>query len=54
MDSMRSLPSQTEHPAKKVYSTPTLVDLGAVEQLSLAGTGAVVEGPGSTNRLRRP
>jgi hypothetical protein len=54
MDSLRSLPSQREQAAKKAYSTPTLIDLGAVEELSLAGTGSVKEGPGSTNRKRHP
>jgi hypothetical protein len=54
VDSHRSLPSQEEQAAKKAYSTPRLVDLGAVEELSLAGTGSVAEGPGSKNSKKHP
>jgi hypothetical protein len=54
MDSLRSLPSQEERAAKKAYSTPTLVDLGSVEELSLAGTGSLTEGQHSTDVKRHP
>jgi len=48
MDSLHSLPSRDQL-AKRPYSTPTVVDLGAVEQLSLAGAAGSAEGPGSKN-----
>ncbi len=54
MDSLHPSPSQQEPAVKKPYSSPKLVDLGAIEELSLAGSGAVAEGPGSTNKKRKP
>jgi hypothetical protein len=54
MNPLRSLPSQKEEAVKKVYSTPALVDLGTVEELSLAGTGSIKEGPGSMNPKKKP
>jgi hypothetical protein len=53
MDSIHTSPSQEEQ-AKKPYSAPQLVDLGAVEELSMAGAGSQTEGPGSTNRKKKP
>jgi hypothetical protein len=46
MDSLRSLPSQREHAAKKAYSTPALADLGAVAHLSRGGTAHAAETTG--------
>jgi hypothetical protein len=54
MDSLHSSPTQDESAPKKPYTSPKLVDLGAVEELSRAGSGTVTEGPGSTNRRRKP
>jgi hypothetical protein len=54
MDSPRSSPSQKEPAAKKPYSAPKLTDLGAIEKLSMAGSGAQAEGMGSTNVKRHP
>ena len=54
MDSLRSLPSQEQQAAKKAYSTPTLVDLGSVGELSQAGTGTLAEGMHSTDTKRHP
>ena len=39
---------------KRPYSSPRLVDLGAIEELSLAGSGALVEGMSSPDKKRKP
>jgi hypothetical protein len=53
MDSVPSLPPQKERATKRAYSTPVLVDLGTVEELSLAGVGSVAEGPSSMNPKKK-
>jgi hypothetical protein len=53
MDSLHSSPAEKDA-AKKPYSSPKLLDLGAIEELSLAGSGAQMEGPGSTNVKKKP
>ncbi len=54
MDSIHSSPSREEHATKKPYAAPRLVDLGAIQELSLAGSGTQSEGPGSMNVKRKP
>lgn len=54
MDSLHTSPFHHEPSVKKPYSSPRLVDLGAIEELSLAGSGTQAEGPGSMNVKRKP
>ena len=54
MDFQSSSPKQAEEAKKKVYSAPQVTDLGAIEQLSLGGSGPVMEGMQMTNRMKRP
>jgi hypothetical protein len=54
MDSLHLSLGQKEPTSKKPYASPRLVDLGAIEELSLAGSGAIMEGPGSTNPKKKP
>jgi hypothetical protein len=55
MDSHGSVPAHEEQTAKKPYSTPQLVDLGAIGQLSLGGSGIIRENmPGGPNRMKHP
>jgi hypothetical protein len=55
MDSRGSSPVPGEQAAKKAYSAPQLTDLGAIEQLALGGSGAMMENmPGGPNMTKRP
>lgn len=40
---------------KRAYSVPTLVEFGAIQQISLGGTGSVAENmPGGPNQMKHP
>jgi hypothetical protein len=52
MDSQGPLPQQPA--AKKVYSAPKLVDIGAIEQIALGGVGSVRENAAMTNKMKHP
>jgi hypothetical protein len=54
MDSHGASPRREEPVAKKAYSTPQLIDLGAIEQLSLGGSGIVMENAAMTNKMKHP
>jgi hypothetical protein len=54
MDSLHSSPTQNESAPKKPYTSPKLLDLGAVEELSMAGSGMLTEGQHSTDKKRKP
>jgi len=54
MNPLHSSSPEREPAPKKPYSAPKLADLGAIEELSLAGSGAIAEGHGSTNLKRHP
>ncbi len=54
MDSRGSSPLHVEQVAKKAYSTPQVMDLGAIGQLSLGGSGLIMENAAMTNMMKRP
>lgn len=41
-------------PGKRAYSVPTLVEFGAIQQISLGGTGTVAEMLAMTNLMKHP
>jgi len=40
--------------SNKNYSSPTLVEFGPIQQISLGGTGSVVENAQMTNTMKHP
>lgn len=52
MDSKVSMPSRGQQSEKKAYSSPTLVDIGAIEQIALGGTGTVAENAQMINLMK--
>jgi len=39
---------------KKNYSSPTLVEFGPIQQISLGGSGSVMENMAMTNLMKHP
>lgn len=54
MDSKTSMPSHGQHTGKKAYSSPSLADLGSIEEFALGGVGSVMEMMQMTNLMKHP
>ncbi len=54
MDSKASLPSHGQYNEKMAYSSPSLVDLGSIEEFALGGVGSIPEMMAMTNLMKHP
>jgi hypothetical protein len=54
MDSKAALPSREQPTGKGPYSSPSLVDLGSIEEFALGGVGSVIEMAQMTNLMKHP
>jgi hypothetical protein len=55
MDSNAALPSQEQPTRKRPYSSPSLADLGSIEEFALGGVGSIREtNPGGPNHMKHP
>lgn len=48
------LESTPPKPGKRAYSVPTLVEFGAIQQISLGGAGSVAEAAMMTAGMKHP
>ncbi len=54
MDSKAALPSRQQPAGKRSYSSPSLVDIGSIEEFALGGAGSVPEMAAMTNLMKHP
>jgi hypothetical protein len=54
MDSKAALLSHQQPAGKRPYSSPSLVDIGSIEEFALGGAGSVSEMAAMTNLMKHP